>query len=761
MSIIEIQFREDAFCEIVKAEIIRIPPPSELIQFIYTYGQLIFPSPRQILLDHIVCEHVAIVGRTLQGAVPLPGAILLEVTIKLVLTSKENAVAAGHLAVPAPEQVIAMRFWLECTLSPERAIKFKMVEAEDERMSFVPVSGAIELGQSFPQRFMARVIQIFTAAIVAKDGVVSMRVGLSFAERDNPQAVLEYWMGNRLGSARWGLFIPGIFFANIIAAEINDAADQGVALSGDPTLEVKNRAEGSWLVPARFARAVVDMNAIDALPLGFDVPFAIGVKLMLQPNGNIGLYLDTHIYWVAGDLLTNLGLGVVQDLINDAARENMRPPASAQIETGRGDNFVDYRASIPLAGPRSHAFRTTVDVIAVDDHGVAITGSVVVLPVPTATWSATLPYWTFSGSCSSRNVVQKLHPPMVQLVGGDPFLSLWQVMGDVNSNPSWEMKERHSWPGATPVTLNVEFQPARKLLGEVQTGVPFAAFIYSNLGLRWVNFGIIPPKPAVSDRDLLGRTAALVSKCMAISDRWRMGVLHLDWLVDPPKLDLNLGFPQLKQWQISATEVEEVKFVDVTAIGADESRRPISRFPVTDNMLDFSVITELNETLELRTAVNMAGRTPNIKLRLIAPWSILSVEKPVSDVVVTGSLIKIFFLDGTVEHQYLTARSSQEKVDDGVIEPLEQCLRGDEQRAAYQMSTSLKIDWATRCEGNAVSAQCEKNDLGSSVAVLHGNRIVVGVGGEFLSAEAGAEFDSDAKAGVCGQASPNTDVTPL
>lgn len=741
MAIIEVQFQEDSFCTMVKAEMDRLAWPSEIIQFVAQFGKYIFtdangfPWKHDLLLDKIECTSVAI-AHDPKVADVLPGTLLIELNVRIYLTSRENALAAGHLAIAPPEQVIDTRFWVNLRLTLMQGIEYTMVKAEDSRFNAIALSGMFQWAGAFPQQLSSRPIILFASAILAKDGVVALRFGTSVAEQQNRQAFLDSWSGNRLESAGWGLFITGHLLARILTAEINDATQQAAAASSNPRLEVIAEANGNWNTQERKAQAQVQMNAIDALPADFDVPFSIRVSVTALPYLNSGFHLDTEIQWVAEDLLSNLGLGYVQSMINDAVRDKLQPPGSLQTETARGDTYVRYRSTTLLNPPRSHTFTADITASRVDDHGIAITGPLSIRPAPVATWSMTSPYWMFSGDCRSRSMRQRLHPGVVQLVGSDPYYELRQLV-DLNANASWVMTERRSMPGTIPVTLEIEFQPAPAMSDKDIAGKPLSSYLYTNMGLRWVNFGMIPEKPVVSELEFLHRTAELISHCMAISDRWGRGVLNLNWLIDPPAMNVDFGFPLMKEWEILGRGIEDAEVIEVSALQLDGRQRRIGFIPVVGATLFFRAVTEQDETLELRTGAPMHSPAPQIRCRWIAPWAIIQLSKPVRTFSLRGDCMLMHYADGSTEEKHLSdwlnfrnstgpaaalcAHSAEHGNSDQAGEinfPIEDVKSLAEYRYA---STS--------------DAQDESNRVSSSVTVLHNNLIVLGVAGHFQPAE--------------------------
>ena len=64
---------------------------------------------------------------------------------------------------------------------------------------------------------------------------------------------------------------------------------------------------------------------------------------------------------------------------------------------------------------------------------------------------------------------------------------------------TWSYTRRLSLPGASPPTLDVYF--TRRTVPP--TGGQ-SVYVYTNLGVRWINIGILPPRPSVTDASSAG-----------------------------------------------------------------------------------------------------------------------------------------------------------------------------------------------------------------------------------------------------------------
>jgi hypothetical protein len=394
--------------------------------------------------------------------------------------------------------------------------------------------------------------------------------------------------------------------------------------------------------------------------------------------------------------------------VNDSIAEKLSDPPRGFIEVERTEEHVRYRSANWKDAPKSAAFSCHVSDVHVDDSGLVVLGSVDVKPPPTATFSATLPEWTLSGDCHNKSVRQILTPLHVQVVGMDPRHEVYLVAEPVIEPPgTWSYTRSTSLPGASPPTLDVSF---------TRRNVPptggQSVYVYTNLGVRWINIGVLPPRPEVSERELLARTIDLISECMAISDRWGEGVMNLDWLVDPPDVFVDFGIPPIYEWVVNIDRVEEVDSIDLVAVGPDGARRQLGTARVVEGHVVAQVVTATDETLEIRTGTPMAGPTPRVSRRVVVPYSSTPVG---NDVVAFG------FEEGSVGVLRL----------DGTTQQLDAITADTSDRPA----TAEQIEALQRRNELGLGATVRTRHLGAStVAAYDRGEIVMGVAGAFVPA---------------------------
>ncbi|HKD66516.1 MAG TPA: hypothetical protein VKB84_06715 [Candidatus Binataceae bacterium] len=230
----------------------------------------------------------------------------------------------------------------------------------------------------------------------------------------------------------------------------------------------------------------------------------------------------------------------------------------------------------------------------------------------------------------------------------------------------------------------------------------------------------MPPRPDPPG-DAVKITLLMVSECMAISDRWGMGIMNLGWLVDPPGLDLHAR--PLREWTISASDLAGIGQIDLTAIGPN-GERALPALTVTHGAVFGQAITDADETLQLKTRGPVTVPPPDIAQRWIVPWTSVPAAPGVTP---------LAFLDGVL---YVADRDGI-----GVIElpgqPAVSAAREPElhtmrRRDIGQLPAPLGARLRRGMERGRDSGP-RTVGVGRSVAVVHRDTIVLGFAGPLIS----------------------------
>lgn len=711
MALVELQVAEATFFELIRAEAIRIPLPGAALDQLAAFGQL--TGEGELFVERLECTGVAHATATPATGPVAPGQLLLALDVTVHLTSAARALAAGHLAPPSTIP-FAAKVWMRLALV-EQHLEYQLVASEP---------GGLTGGGVLPLRLQVPILLpmfspgssgYFPRALGSGPGVIALRIATRF-EDDVLAPVV-----SRLGANAWGLFVPGAVISQQLVFALWTAATEAVEAATSPELAKTEEPNGSWSAGERRAHAAVGLKAVDAGPADFDLPFRI--EATLTPSTAVAgtgavFRMDTRLQWFAEGLLDDLGLA--QDPINEAIAKQLQRPPDGMEELSRGDDFVEYRITAYLDAPSSRTFTGAIASAAVDGSGVAVAGPITVRPPPSATWTVELPYWHVTGDCRSKSARQVLEPAHVTLVGSDPWYELHLRHESVLYPPAfWDPRQERSMPGALPVTLDVALRPPSGALGDVPAGVATSVVLVTSVGVRWVALGVTPARPEVSEEELLGETFQLVSTCMAISDRWGMGVLNLDWLVDPPAREGVL--PPLQEWRIADHGLDQVASVELAAVDARGARRSLGRAPVVSGVLAVRAVTAADEGLELRADGPVATRRPPaVEHRWIEPTLVVPGQVDVRAFALDGASLRVLREDGVLEELALDA---------GAATRVRVVPGGARRFAVLAAAAGRGGAWSR--DGTASPALPVVNAAGASVAVAHRGAVVLGTAAAF------------------------------
>ncbi|WP_342236410.1 hypothetical protein [Inquilinus sp. OTU3971] len=595
MAVIEIQFREKVFFDIIAAQVLRTDPPAALFS----------RAPAGSFIDRI--ETGAVRWARDDEVLFSEGEVAVQVPFSVHLTSYEAAKTAGSLQVPQTFP-IPCAVWLRIGGAPPAGLRCSIARLEING-EFIPV---ITPPQTISLAGLGMPIETITLA--AGDGVVAVRLFTPTGGWLVAPAV------NRLGGADWGLFLEGQVFADQLAEEMNHAADGVVQGSSDP-IEISSRAVGHWDAASTTAYASVDLVAVDRLPADIDVPFTVYAATRLNLNAVLDrIEVLTTISWAAHDVITTVSGGaieVVEDEVSAAILEKLKPPAG-QEEVERGERHIVLRQNRPMPEPVTNLFRATLDHYALTGAGVEATGAVTVYPPPVAHFTLEEAHWTSEVNCNTRRLETNFTPPTVHIFCADRFYSL-AFRANPTADPDKIWVPRVSWSGfgAGNQIAHVVFDvPLPGDGGLRPPGTWASGFIVTNMGVRWVDLGVVPVRPA-APADPIAVQAEIISTCMAISDPWGMGILNLDWLVDPP--DILLGRPPLREWTITAAALAGIDRVQLVARGP-AGERPLANPQVRRGEIFAQVVTDADEVLQLRSGGRTTSAPPDVFQRWIVPW---------------------------------------------------------------------------------------------------------------------------------------------
>lgn len=594
MAVIEIQFREQVFFKIIGALISRAEYPKEL-----------FSLPAERLIEKVVSgdigyqnpEHPAMSQAS-------PQQVLFNVPFKLLHTTFQDAKAAGSLIAPqCLELNCDMNLILETTAAGQIKYTANFLRVNGQQVPFL-FSSELPIGH---MPFPIASSQFFSGA-----GVVALRLATSAADS------LEREASNKIGNYDWGFFPDGQLFADQLAETLNAAGQDAISGSSDPILEIDYEASGSWgldLLGNIAAFASLGINAVDAAPLNIDVPVKISAMTTIKPDPYfVNLVLETKVQWDASGIIGYVP--GVQGKVNDAIRAKLHTPSGLK-EIARSDEYVIYQSTIDVFKLKTDFFYTEVHGVAVKTYGLEVTGSLTVYPPPTAAFILEEQHWTRKIDCTSKTMKTEFHPPLLHILSSERVLMLkTRTTPVVDPAGFWQPEVRTSGLAHGAQVVDVTFDPGQN---NNPVGARSSAFIESNMGVRYVDLGAVPGRPRPT-MDNVAEQAQVISECMAKSDRWGMGVLNLEWLVDPPAYQF--GIANLREWTISADHIES-DHMEVFAVGPLGERK--INMVLDQSRNEMHVITAADESLQLKN-VSLQAEHPHLFQRWITPWASIPSE---------------------------------------------------------------------------------------------------------------------------------------
>lgn len=707
MAIVELQFREQAFGELLKREVNRRRPTSPTL----TAGE---PDIVGRLLDKITAVAC---GLTSQSTGELTANIDLSI---LTYDSLAIAKAAGSLVQPPTREgrqriQITLKVMINPTpQGPKPTLTYSS--------PFFP-GGSIDLGDLADVGAVQGAI-VLLDSVPPGQGVVVIRLGTDINDSMDDPVV-----DRIVAQADWTLITPGSLiagpFVKGLAEAVADAVKPNPA-KPDDVYEPGSAAAGAYLtvqLPLKPAPPIVlawaEIIAVDACPV-FNIDVAVKLQVLATfaakgPNLEITLELtwDADSTWCQiADffVLTPISPFIIEHVAAQQASEAIlgkAKPFQGFKEIARDDKSVTFLQKRFLDVPS----QLTITSSQFTDQGLLVGGALPPLQHGGGLqgWSSP-PISDIHINCSPRRVTVQFNPAQVGLwdfdpPGGPPKLfpqstvfsppNAW-VVAPAQSNSSLEL------------LLNFIDPPG----GRLPAGTATSVFLMTDCGLRWVDLGKIPvdhPQPTTADMQ------AMISKCMAKSAGWKERVLSVLWLPRPPAEAR--GIPSIRQWMIGLEDMERsttLQFVAVTAEGRERSIGVIEG----RSRLAVQVTTDADETLEIRSSHDQ-NRLPAVTAqRWITPFASMRLkERPIAIAAAAGllalrtgdggtSLIDVN-AEGRLHHQSFDAAGPAAQG----VDLLNAALDREQRRGREAWNSAAQLD-------------------SSTVAVVHNGSLLIGRAGE-------------------------------
>lgn len=481
-------------------------------------------------------------------------------------------------------------------------------------------------------------------AVEANDNVVALRIGT------DPHDPVNGPIHDHVGEDDWSLGIPGRLLADVLAAGLHEVLHVKLPAG----IVVDRDASGEWypamgmfgMGPFPGAIASATLHVQHECVFGIVIPVDLSLSLLLEPSGPT-MVQTVQLFWRTDSALCDLVGGslffpilplIIDALIGNAVSAEILGaglgPGHGFTEIDRGDSSVTYRRTAPVAPPVPRGVVTRSEV---GPEGLRVWGVTTKQPPPLGlTGEVTPPTSGLDVDCGRRSVSVKFSPPGVTLRdigidGGVPRLFPGRVWFEPPG--AWQVT---AGPSNTWLDLSLTF--AEPPGGHLPAGTATSVYLHTDCGLRWADLGVIPadhPEPTTADR------AMMISRCMAISDPWGLGVMNLHWLIDPP--DLALG--AVRQWSLGFQDLPASVQLEFVAIGPDGTERHLG---VVEGHRSVAVelATDADETLQVRAGRALAGAAPVVLQRWVVPFVTAPLDDATEAVASSGGVIGLRDRDG-------------------------------------------------------------------------------------------------------------------
>ncbi|MFN8084837.1 MAG: hypothetical protein U0Q14_11470 [Dermatophilaceae bacterium] len=628
MALIDVQIGMPTFLDLVRAQVLATDLPAEALDALHDAG---------LYLDRLTVETVELVDGAPGGSGspdPAPGQVLVHVVGTIHATDRATLLATPALSAPAITQTATLELCLLLSVSG-RQLAYVLTAARIGLPWISPtpvVTGSLDLAPAGHVYLGGRIVLSADRSFLALRFATSANDDLTSAPKD------------RRGGSSVAVLVSGEALAEDLGARFTAAIDKTIAASSSPKVELRGRTPAFWAREIPGVVAMAALNAEHAIIGVFDVPFTVSVAATFAPQRSphpvrnpFFLAVDATVSWDldgAFDLATMHGFG---GLILDKLSEEI----SGQIgqsglgtPIGQSDTSVTVRVTQMLDIPSSALFDVSTDDVVVGPDGLVLRLSFTPWSDLGATWSMAPSQWVTEGDCTSRSLKRVRRPAVVTIVGRHPhrpirFLSApasfiaWPPHGlaQADGSPSaWsEDGVSFSAPRVSPVTAEIRFALPGGVREQDSADSP-VVILETSVGVRRAELTVesVGRSPSeLAPDEWLRATAALISSCMAISDRWGMGILNLDWLVDPP--DLDFGRPALREWAVAVGDLGSRREIRVVALGRDGTRREVGVLPVLRGGVRAEIMTGADETLELDADGPVDGPVPRVTQRWVVP----------------------------------------------------------------------------------------------------------------------------------------------
>lgn len=700
MAIVEIQIRERAFLAYVQAQLNfqRLRWPTVPVPV---------PGLTGRLLERTECTGCTVVPASGGGA----GPVVIDASLVIYSTTGANAKAAGSMQPPATTQVPAL-LRLSLSIANNSSLQMQPTAFSIGDPSLIP---AQTIPLSLPSKFSVK-----SSAIVVGSGAVVIRLGTQTTDS------LFGPVANQLGADDWVQLVEGqVFVEQLVNSLTTSVEDQRTK---DSSFSIEHYPAGIWVageLPAilrlgngPMALATVELGDSTKCAYGIEISMGFTLTGRLRVAGltlvntiRLTWSIDSFLCDIVGALVFNAIYATVFHIVaKDIASSQIfgRPSPAGLREIDRDDESITYEMTLSLATPGSWFRFARSEATA---EGLLIAGSLpVVQPRRRLEGQVEVPAFAVQFKCNPKSISVAYRPPGV-------FLRDFGLLGGPSAGPPnvFPNGVTITPPGAWIVVPGSNESMVRSLTfadpptGRLPPGTATSALIQTDCGIRWVDLGVIPASrgPSESDNQQMDRI------CDKLSDRWGLGALDLEWLPDPTPRYSDID--AVREWTVAFDDLVDDVRLEFVARKADGSERLLGVASGRRNNA-VQVITDADETLEIRTGRQMNSPTPVVLQRWITPFAVIPMAEDPIFIAAAHGLVGIIGADGKARIIELDGR------DESSTAPLDEAATNE---ASLQLVNALTRRQQHGRQPWAYTARVDAN----TVATTHRGAILIGTPG--------------------------------
>jgi hypothetical protein len=574
MSVVEVQYRQSVFFNMIRRNInLRTPPVGEV------FGNLV---------EGWECTSVALATASqTSGLGPdLPGTLRVAASVTIYLTSYNAAKTAGSGVKPQTTPLVVTLI-IRFSGGPGNQLTIEIESGEAlgtdisalvQGQTFDPIAFGADAGIIVARTWIgvgSDVIAIRLATNVG-DGVntpVIIRIpeGADWAQHVAPGVIAQqvlavlveeitkipdteieeepswHWMPIASGFTGWGLYL----YVGI--EKIDGCGD--VDMSVDIYAGITFASDFTQTPPQRRQRMHVrwDVSDWDSFKCGLQFGFA---AFALGPIfGAVGAVIGAAI---GGAIIGIVGMVIAGEVSGELGGTE-EVDDMVKIGGGEDDGYVLYEGSGALVAPDAGGIDASVQgFVAVADGLLTWGAATVTQPSPWVSHYAQNPWWPESFDCDTNTWSTNFSPPVLIIQDFARPLIVYEVKAAPEDR--WNVSEQSLG--------TFRFLP-KPIIPEA--GTALEVFAHSSAGVRWFEFLPIPPepKPPAPEKLLQYKVECQLNSLKQWPKDWPLGIFNPKWHIDPPpEADIRMGMGRelIREWRLVIKDLQAGSVVQVFAV---------------------------------------------------------------------------------------------------------------------------------------------------------------------------------------------------